>query len=283
VTPGSGSDFTSRVVSQGISVSLGQPVIVDNRGFGGISKEIVATAVPDGYTLLTSGPTLWILPLLQGAAYDIFSDFSPITLTDKSPNILVVHPSVPAKSLRELIAFARSKPGQLNIATGQSGSANHLAEELFKSEAGVNIVRIPYKGSALSVNAIISGEVQLLFTNDVSVMEHVKAGRLRALAVTSAQPSQLAPGLPTVAESGLPGFEAVSITGIFAPARTPMNIISRLNTEIVRVLRKPEVREQFLRAGLETVGSTPEEFSTELKSEVMTWGKVIKNAGIKAD
>ena len=280
---GGTTDFASRLIAQRISPPLGQPVIVDNRPSGVIPGEIVSKALPDGYTVLIYGPPLWIGPLLQQTRYDVLRDFSPVTLATRSPNCLVVHPSVPAKSVKELIALAKARPGELNYSSAATAGSNHIAAELFKAMAGVNIVRINYKGTAPALNALIRGEVHLSFPSVSAAISHVNSGKLRALAVTSAQPSSLLPGFPTVAESGLPGFESAIIIGIFVPTKTPAAIINRLNEEIVRVLYGAAVKEQFLNVGSETVGSSPEELVAYIKSDVARTGKVIKDAGIKAE
>ena len=286
VVPGTGNSFdiAARLIAQGISAPLGQPVIVDNRANGTIAAETVAKAPPDGYTLLVNGSNLWLLPFLQSnVPYDPVRDFLPITLTTRSPTILVVHPSLPVKSVRDLIALAKSSPGGMNYASGSTGSTNHLAAELFKSMAGVNIVRIGYKGSGPALVDLIAGHVQMMFSVTGSVAPHMKSGKLKALAVTSAQPSTLAPGLPTVAASGLPGFAAVSDAGMFAPAKTPTAIVTRLNQEIVRVLNSTEVKEKFLGTGVETVGSSPEQLAATVKADSARLGKLIKDAGIREE
>ena len=279
--PGGGGDFLSRLIAQGISGSLGQPVIVDNRAGAVISGTIVSKALPDGYTLLMQSGALWIAPLLQNTPYDPVRDFSPITLAVNSPNILVVHPSLPVKSVKELIALAKARPGELNYGTGGTGSSPHLAAELFKAMAGVNIVRIAYKGGGPALNALIGGEVQMTI-DGTQLVPHIKSGRLRALAVTSLQPTALVPNLPAVAES-LPGYESVLILSIWTPAKTPVAIINRLNQEIVRFLKTAEVKEQLFKAGVEVVGSSPEELAATVKSEMAKMGKLIKDAGIKVN
>ena len=201
----------------------------------------------------------------------------------RSPSVLVVHPAVAAKSVKELIALARASPGELNYASGPTGVSNHLAAELFKAMAGVNLVRIPYKGGGPAVNALIAGEVQVSFPSAAGVTQHIRSGRLRALAITSAQPSVLFPELPTLAASGLAGYESEGLAGVFAPAKTPAVLINRLNQEIVRCLDRTDVREKFLKAGLETVGSSPQEFGAKIKSEITRLGKVIKDAGIRSE
>ena len=286
VVPGTGNSFdiAARLIAQGISGPLGQPVIVDNRANGTIAAETVAKAPPDGYTLLVNGSNLWLLPFLQSnVPYDPVRDFLPITLTTRSPTILVVHPSLPVKSVRDLIALAKSSPGRMNYASGSTGSTNHLAAELFKSMAGVNIVRIGYKGSGPALVDLIAGHVQMMFSVTGSVAPHMKSGRMKALAVSSAQPSTLAPGLPTVAASGLPGFSAVSDAGMFAPAKTQAAIITRLNQEVVRVLNSAEVKEKFLGTGVETVGSSPEQLAATVKADSARLGKLIKDAGIREE
>lgn len=279
---GGGGDVVTRLIAQGISRPLGQSVIIDNRA-SGVMSEIVAKAPADGYTMLVSGGPLWITPLLQKAQYDPVKDFSPISLVSKTPLILVVHPLVPVNSVNELIALAKARQEQLNYAAGSTGAVQHLAAELFKAMAGVNLVNIPYKGAAPALNALIGGEVQVAFANPPAAMSFVKSGRLRAIAVASAEPSELAPGLPTVAASGLLGYEAASTLGIFAPAKTPATIINRLNQEIVRFLQLAETKEKFLNAGAEPIGSTPEQLAATVKSEMSRLGKVIKEAGIRAD
>ena len=276
---GGGSDFTARQVASGISPPLGQPVIVDNRAGGIIAAEVVAKSPPDGYTLTVQG-ALWIVPLLSKAPYEV-SDFAPIVQTERIVNIVAVHPSVPAKAVKDLIALAKARPGELNYASVSIGGSTHLAMELFKSMAGVNIVHVPYKGAAAAVPALMSGEVQLMIFDAGVLAPHVKSGKLRALAVTSAQPSALFPELPTVTASGLPGYESGAMAGLFAPAKTSKAIIDRLNLEIVRVLNRTDVKERFMAAGLEVVASTPEEFTAAIKADTVRLSKVIKDAGIK--
>ena len=278
---GSGNDFTARLIAPELSSRLGQQVLVDNRGGGVIAIDIVAKAPRDGYTLLFYGSPLWVLPLLRAnLPYDPVKDFSAITLATEAPNVLVVHPSVPARSTKELIALAKARPGQLNYGSGSTGSTSHLAAELFKAMAGVNLVRIPYKGAASALVALLSGEFDLIFPSASSAVPYVKSGRLRALAVTSLQPSALAPGLPTVTSAGLPGYKSSSILGIFAPAGTPKSIISLLNREFVRALNNPEVKRRLFVSGVEAVGSSSEELATTMKSEMIKWGRLIQDRGI---
>ena len=284
--PGGGNDFAARLIVQGLGGSLGQPMIVDNRGGAGgiIAADIVAKAQPDGYTLLLYANNIWIIPLLRSnTPFDVIRDFAPITWAAKSPNTVVVHPALPVKSVEDLIAHARARPGELNYGSGGTGSSTHLAVELLKSMAGVNIVRVPFRGNAPALNALFAGEVHMMIATAGTVAPHLKSGRLRALAVTSAQPSPLAPGLPTMAASGLPGYESIQIYGVFAPSRAAAGIVKRLNEEIVRVLGRTDVKEKFLAAGVEPVGSTPQQLAATIKSEIVRMSKVIKDAGIREE
>ena len=279
---GGGSDVIVRVIAQGITGPLGQQVVVDNRGGGVIAGEIVSRSQPDGYTLIYYGSTLWILPLMRKSVpYDTVRDFAPITLAVSSPNVLVVHPTVAAKSVKELIALAKSRPGELNYASAAAGTIPHLAAELFKSMAGVDLMRIVYKGTGAALNDLLGGQVHVMFATAPSAAPHIKTGRLRALAMTSAQPTAAFPDLPTIATAGLPGYEAVQVSGMFAPAKTPAVIIARVNKEIVSALRLTSVRERLASTGVEAVGSTPEQFAAKIKSEIARMGKVIRDAGIR--
>lgn len=282
---GGSNDFAARILAQELAARLNQAVIVDNRGGRFIPGEIVASASPDGHTLLFSGTTLWLGPLLQGgrAPYDPIADFAPIVLATSSPNVLVVNPSVPAKTVKELIALARAKPGTLNYSSGSLGASAHLAGEMFKAMAGIDMACIPYKGAGPSLNALMAGEVQLSFPAASSGMPHVRAGRLRVLAVTSDKPSELAPGVPTVASSGLPGFESTSIVGMLAPRKAPPAVVAQLNRELNAALSKPDVKEKFFRAGMEIVGGDSARFSRTIEDEVDKYGKLIKSAGIRID
>ena len=283
---GAGNDFTARLIAQGLTGYLGQQVLVENRGSGGgiIAAQTVARAAPDGHTLLLYGSNIWLLPFMQdNLPYDPVRDLAPITLAVSSPNILVVHPSLTAASVQDLIALAKKRPGDLNYASAATGAAPHLAAELFKSMAGVNIVRVNYKGTAPALNDLISGQVQVMFPSSGSVTGHIKSARLRALAITTGKPSALFPALPTVAEAGVPGYAMETIYGIWAPARTPEAIIKLLNQEIVRVLAQAEAKERFLKVGIETIGSTPEQFAATIKADMNRLGAVIRNAGISAE
>lgn len=273
---GGGNDYVARVIGQGISPVLGQPVVVENRA-GIISVESVAKAAPDGYSLLVIGSSLWVDPLMRDdAAWDPMRDFAPITLAVVSPNVLVLHPSVPARTVKELIALARARPGELNYASAGSGSTPHIAAELFRHMAGIDIVRVLYKGTAPALNDLIAGQTQLTFTPAGTATQHVKAGKLNALGVTSLQPSSLFPGLPTIASSGIPGYEAVSTYGAFAPARTPATVVTRLNQEMLKILAQPAVKEKLFSTGSEPVGSTPEELTARIRSEMVRLSRVLK-------
>lgn len=281
---GGGVDLVARIVAEGLVPRLGQPVIVENRGGSAIiPAQIVAKAATDGHTMLFYGSPIWLLPLLQSTPYDPIRDFAPVTLAASSPNILVIYPALPVSSVRELIALAKAQPGKLNYAAGVAGSSAHLAAELFKSMAGVDIARISYKGSAAGLTAVIAGQVQMMFAIAAQVPAQVKAGKLRALAVTSERPSALAPGLPSMAEQGLPGYEAILDLGIYAPAGTPAPRIERLNREIVQVLFTNDSKEKLFRTGFEPVGSSAEQLLASVKSETAKWGRLIREAGIRAD
>jgi tripartite-type tricarboxylate transporter receptor subunit TctC len=281
VAPGSANDLVARLIAQELKGPLGQPVIVDNRG--PIAAEIVSKAPPDGYTLLLYGSAVWISPLLyKSEASGPLKDLTPITLVAASPNVIVVHPSLPVKSAKELIALARNRPGELHYAAGSLGAAPHLAAELFKAMGQVDIVRVPYKGTGGSLIGLLSGEVEMMFPTAGSVTPHIKAGKLRALAVTSLKPTALAPGLPTLAET-LPGYESVSLNGMFAPTRTPAAIVNLVNHEVGRILTRADAKERLAGAGMDAVVNSPEEFSAVIKSELAKWARVIREARITAD
>lgn len=287
VGPGGPTDIIARIVSQKLTASLGQPVVIDNRpGAGGlIGTELAAKAPPDGYTMLMghigtfgTNPSLYTkLP------YDPIKDFVPVTVLARLTNILMVHPSVPAKSVKELIALAKSKPGQLNYASSGNGSSQHLFMELFKTMAGVDMVHIPYKGSAPALTDLLAGQVSVMFDGTVSALPHVRAGKLRGLAVSSASRSAVALEVPTVAEAGVPGFEANSWVGVLVPKGTRPEVAAKLHGEIVKVLRLPEVKENLLSKGAEPVGNTGDEFAAFVKAEIAKWAKVIKFTGARVD
>lgn len=276
---GGGNDFSARLVARGIADSLGQQVIVDNRPTV-LAPEIVAKAASDGYTMLLNGSSHWIGPFVERVSYDPLKDFAPVSLVDRTPVILVVHPSLPVKSVNQLIALAKARPGELNFSSGAPGTSNYLGGVLFNHYAGVNIVRIPYKGAAPAMTAVMSGETQLMFASPGGVMGHVKSGRLRALAVGSERPSELAPGLPTIAGSGVRGYVCETLHALFFPAGTPPAIVSRVYQEVDRYLRSPDGRDQFIKGGVEAVSSTPEQLTATMKSEMAAIGKVLKAAGV---
>jgi tripartite-type tricarboxylate transporter receptor subunit TctC len=278
---GGGTDFVARLIAQGLTESLHRQVIVDNRG--NQAAQIAAKAPGDGYTLALLGPPLWVSPLLQPVQYDPINDFSPITLATTSANVLIVHPSLPASSVKELITYAKSKPGELNYGSSMTGSSNQLAAELFKFMAGVDIVRVPYKGAAQALTDVIGGAVQLAFPSAAAAVPHIKSGRLRGLAVTSAAPSAFLPGLTTVSAAGVPGYESVAMFGLLAPGRTPAAVITRLNQDTVRFLARPAIKEKFGAGGNETVGGTPAQFAAAMASDVANLSKMIKATGMRAD
>ena len=280
--PGGGSDLTSRLLAQGLTGPLGQPVIVDNRA-GVIVVETVAKAPPDGYTILLSA-SMWLSPLFQPElSFDPVRDFLPIALAVSTPNILVIHPSLPVKSVKDLIALAKSRPGELNYATGTTGSASHIAAEKFKSMAGVNMMRIPYKNAGPGITAWIGGQVQIMFATAGSITPHIKAGKLRPLGVTSPKPSALLPDLPIVAATGLRGYDANTLFGLFAPAKTPADIINRLNQEIVRYLSRAEAREKLLSVGVEPSPSSVEQWAAMVKADMDAVSKIIKSANLRVN
>jgi len=280
---GGSNDFISRIIAHGISGPLGQPVIVDNRAGGVVAADLVSKAPTDGYTLLQQSNAVWIGPLLQKVPYDPVADLAPITAMAKAPNILTVHPSVAANSVKDLITLAKAKPGDLNFASGGTGGGSHLSGELFKYLAGVKIVRIAYKGGSAAVIDLLAGRVQMLFDDVPTLMPSIKSGKLRALAVTSAEPSALAPGLPTMAAAGVPGYVFESTQGVWAAAKTPQVVIRRLNQELARLANQPEVKEKLFTNGLEPVANSPEQFGSMVKADMTSMGKVIQAAGIRAD
>jgi tripartite-type tricarboxylate transporter receptor subunit TctC len=281
---GGGSDFIARVIAQGISAPLGQQIIIDNKGTGVLAGEAAVKAPADGYTLTVQGGAFWIGPLLRKTAYDPVRDFAPVSLVVREVNILAVHPAVPAQSVQDLIAYAKANPGKLNYSSPGVGSTTHLASELLKAMAGVNIVHVPYQGNQPAISAMMGGEVQMAIFDAGLISPQVKAGRLRALAVTSAEPSALAPGLPTMAASGLPGYESIGMTGVFAVGdKTPKPVIMRLNQEILKCLARPEIKEQFLKSGVEMVGSTPEQFAEAIRSDIARMGKLIRDINLRVE
>lgn len=280
---GGANDVTTRLIAQGVSGAVGQPVIVDNRGSGAVPGEIVSKAPPDGYTLLVAGSGLWVGALMQKMPYDPVRDFAPVTIAVRSPLLVVIHPSVAAKSIKELIAVAKARPGELNYGSSPAGTSSHLAGELFKAMTAVNIVRVPYKGNGPALNAMLANEVQMMFISAGVISQHLSSGRLRALAVTTAEPTALFPALPTVAAAGVAGYESVSIVGMFAPAKTPAPVISRFNQEVVRVLNQADIKKRFFDSGVEVIANSPEQFAAVIKSEVTKWRNLIRDSGIRAD
>jgi tripartite-type tricarboxylate transporter receptor subunit TctC len=283
--PGGANDLATRLIAQGLTARLGQQVIVENRGGAGgaFAAEIVARAPPDGHTLLFYGAALWLQPFLRdNVPWDPLRDFAPLTMMISAPAILVTHPSLPVKTPQDLVALAKQRPGAIDYGSGGAGTVPHLAAELFNALAGVRTVRIPYRGAGPAVLALIGGQVQIMFATAGTVAPHIRAGAVRALAVTSAQRSALVPDLPPLRET-LPGYELTAMWGMFAPAKVPAPLVARLNREIVQVLRVAETRERFASAGVEAAGSTPEEFAAALRSDMRRLGKLIKDAGIRAD
>ena len=280
---GGSTDFAARNLSQGLTENVGWQIVVENRPTGVIANEFVAKAAPDGYVLLVNTDGMWIGPLLQKVNYDPVRDFIPISLISRAPNILVVHPSLPVKSVKELIALAKAKPGALNYGAGAIGASTHMASELFKYMAGVNIVFVPFKSSGPSITALLGGELQLMFATTGGITPHIRSGKVRALAVSTAEPSALAPGLPTIGSSGLPGYQSASTAGAFAPAKTPAPIINRLHQEFSRAINRPEVKERFFNGGVEVVDASPEQAAAAVKSEMARLGKMIKEAGIRLE
>jgi tripartite-type tricarboxylate transporter receptor subunit TctC len=280
--PGGSLDLAARILAQGLGAALGQSVIVENRpGAGGvIAVQTLRAAAADGYSLGFYSSAFWVTPLLQTVPYDR-NDFAPVVLAVSSPNVVVVHPGQPITNMKELIALARARPGELSYGASATGSGPHLAGELFKSMADVNVVRIPYKGGAPTVADLLAGRLQFAFTTPGTVQTHIKSGKLRAIAVTSKGPSALLPGLPTVAET-LPGFESATIQGMWAPAKVPRAIITRVNQESVKFLTRADIKEKFLAAGTEVSAGTPEDFEATVKAEVAKLGPVIKAAGMTA-
>jgi tripartite-type tricarboxylate transporter receptor subunit TctC len=285
--PGGASDTMARTVGTRLSEGRGQRVVIDNRaGAGGnIAAEIVARSQPDGYTMLlgNNGILAVNVSLYPKLAFDPVKDFAPVVLVASQPNILVVNPSVPAHSVKDLVALAKSKPGQLNYASPGAGTTGHLAGELFKRMAGVSYTIVPFKGGGPSALAMLSGETQFTFATALSVQGHIKSGKLRALAVTTAKRSASFPDLPTVAEAGVPGFDAITWHGVVVPARTPQAVITRLNSEFNKVLQTADMRERLLTLGSEVIGGEPKQLTEYMRVEIPRWAKVIKESGARAD
>ena len=284
--PGGSTDIIGRTVSQKLSEAWGQPVVVDNRGGGAtiMGTEIVAKAAPDGYTLMIASASFTTkLSLVEKLPYDTLADFTPITLINTTPLVLVVPPESPVKSVKDLIALARTKPGQMNFGSSGLGGSNHLSGELFNFMAGTKITHVPYKGNTPALADLMGGRLDLIFNGATAVLPMVKVGKLRALAVTSKQRASAAPDLPTLDESGLKGFESVAFNGMVAPARTPRDIIAKINADAVKGINSAETRERLKIDGSDPVGSTPEQFAAFIKEEIAKWAKIIKAADIKME
>jgi tripartite-type tricarboxylate transporter receptor subunit TctC len=284
--PGGGSDIVARIVGQNLTEAWGQQVVVDNRpgASANIGALVVAKAPPDGYTLLLGNANFTINPgLLKQLPFDPVKDFAPVMLLANVTNMLAVHPSVPAKNVKELIAYAKARPGQLNFASPGAGTASHLGGELFRSMAQIDVVPIHYKGATPAMTDLIGGQVSFTITSMLSVMPHVKSGKLRAIGVTTARRSPAMPDLPTIAESGLPGFEAPNWYGVLSTAGTPKPAIDKLNRELARIVTSPDVREKFAAQGAESGTDTPAEFARFIKAEIVKWAKVIRDAGLQPE
>ncbi len=283
--PGGNVDITARTIAPGLSELLGQTVVVDNRaGAGGVlGADIVAKAAPDGYTLLMgSNSSVSVAPALNPRnPYNPVRDFAPISLVAATPFVLVAHPSVPAKNLAELIAYAKAHPGGLTMASGGNGSSNHLVGELFQSVTGTKLLHVPYKGAGAVAADLMGGQVQLLFDQLAASTANIKSGRIKAIAVTSTARASVVPDVPTMAESGVKDMDVINITGVLAPAGTPPEIVARLNAALQRVLQRPEVKERFNTLGVSALGGTPEEFGAFIRDDFAKWTKVIKDANIK--
>lgn len=285
--PGGTTDILARVVGVKFTETWRQQVVVDNRpGAGGnIGTEIVAKASPDGYTLVMSAVSTLAIgaSLYRKLPYDVLKDLGPVALVGSVPNVLIVHPSLPAKSVKELIALAKTRPGQINFASAGTGTTVHFAGELFKSMAGVNIVHVPYKGAAPAMIDLLGGQVQMMFDFMSSALPQIKAGKVRALAVTPGKRSLVLPELPTVAEAGVPGYEVLGYFGVLAPGATPRSIVTKLNAEINRLSGLPDVKERFAQEGVEPSHNSAEEFRSYLNAEVVKWAKVVKESGVRVE
>jgi len=285
--PGGTTDILARTVGEKLAVALGQPVIIENKpgAGGGVGAEFTAKSAPDGYTIMGGTISTHAInaSLYKSLPYDPVKDFVAITLIARVPNMLVINPSVPAKDVKELIALLKANPGKYSFASSGNGTSQHLSGELFKSMSGTDMQHIPYKGSPPALQDVVGGQVAMTFDNITTALPLAKAGKLRALAVTTAKRSSVAPDVPTLAESGLPGFEVGSWQGVFAPAGTPPEIVKRLNAEIVKALNMPDVRDKLSGLGAEIVADSPEEFSALVKAEVAKWADVVKKSGAKVD
>ena len=283
---GGGSDFVARTIALKLTETIGQSVVVDNRPGGGtnIGADLVAHAPPDGYTIFLGGtPTAVNVTLYKKLPFDVMKDFAPITETTVAPNLLVVHPSLPVRTVKDLIALAKSRPGQLTYGSAGIASSNHLSGALFKMMAGIDIVHVPYKGGGAAVTDLLAGNISMYFSTTPSSMPHVRTGRLRALAVTSAKRSPIVPNIPTMAEAALPGFENSAWHALFAPAGTPPAIVKKIADEVVRALRQPDVKERLAAQGVDAVGTTPEELAAIMKENIAKYAKLVKAADIRIE
>ena len=282
--PGGGTDIVGRIIGLRLTELWPHPVVIDNRAGAGstLGSDIVAKAVPDGYTIQTVSMSHALnVSLYKKLPYDPVRDFFPVSLIATAPNVLIVHPGVPAKTVKELISLAKAKPGQLNFSSSGNGGVSHLSAELFRSVAGIDIVHIPYKGAGPAMTALLGGEVQIMMATTPVASVQMTANRVRALAVSSAKRSPLAPGLPTIAEAGFPGFHTDTWYGVLAPAHTPAAVVQKINRDIARVLENPEVRTMLEQQGAQPAGSSPEEFGAFIRAEIAKWAKVIKSAGVE--
>jgi len=285
-TPGGGTDISARLIAPKMSEQLGQQVVVENRpgATTTIGVNYVVRSAPDGYTMLMGVSSLAINPhILQNVPYDALKDLAPVTQVLVAPNIMVAHPSLPIRTVKDLVAFARARPGQLNFAAGGAGSSQHLAIELFLYMTGTKIVHVPYKGQGMALIDVVAGQVSLMMANVISALPHVRSARLRALGVTGSKRTTVAPDIPTIAEAGVPGYEVLQWYGVLAPAATPREIIGRLHGVIAHAVQDPKIRERIVADAGEPVGNTPDEFSAILRADYKKWGEVIRKAGIRVD
>lgn len=284
--PGGSTDIVARMIAQEMTKNIGQQVVVDNRPGAGsvIAADLAAKAPPDGHTLFACTTGIFaILPFIQSKMpFDPEKDLAPVTQTGSLPYIIVLHPSLPSRNVREFVALAKSRPGQINFASSGVGTASHLSAEYLGSAAKISMTHVPYKGTGNAMADLLSGQVVLMFDQPVSSMPHVRAGKLRVLGITSAQRFSTMPDIPTVAEQGLSGFETVSWAGVCAPGATPKPVIARIQSEVAKVLKMPEIRDRLLRDGIEPIGGTPEEFQAHIKREMQKWGRVVREARVSA-
>ena len=284
--PGGGTDILGRILADRLSANVGEPVVIENRGGAGgnVGAEAAAKSPPDGYTMVLVAPSLAISPSLYSKLnYDPARDLTPVALVGTVPNVIITNPEVPAQTLAEFIALAKTKPGGMNFGSGGSGTSNHLAGELFNLQAGVKLVHVPYKGVNLAMNDLLAGQIQLVVIGIPAALPFIRAGRLRALAVIAPERSPALPEVPTAAEAGLPNYDVTTWYGVLVPTGTPRPIVERLNAELVRIMRAPDLQERFAATGTEPRTSTPEEFGEYIRQEMAKWAKVVREAGLKAD